>query len=431
MMPRNGRCLVMTRFRAMLLIFFGVLQGHVPLLADYWTPATSEEAGAASPAQCSSGLVSGLRCTGRYCDNVALKCSTDATLGERSWSPYFSEEGNGHFICPEGSMVDGVRCSGRYCDNVSVRCAAAPGLRSHQCYWAPAISEENSGTIDYGAGTYLRGLRCSGRYCDNLESYICQTEKSGCTDEACRAEQARRFAPVLRFDQVQGAKDKCFPSDAGEYYAIRKSGSRERVCNTDAASVENGLVPTYYAYQDCSRDTTVIMYWFFYGYQDTCTGRLGSHDADWERVAVKIRNGRLERVQYYQHGGHYTRQGNELEYFEGTHPIAYVGKNSHGSYHDAGGSGSCLYFEDFRNPGPRDLRLHTWQNLVELKETPDAPEWMRTKSAQYFDGIPAPLARGINLCALPGCDGKDFQIGSALCFGQCGCSKSSIGDAPF
>jgi hypothetical protein len=264
-----------------------------------------------------------------------------------------------------------------------------------------------------------------------VESYICQTEKPACTDEACRAEQARRFAPVLRFDQVQGAANKCLPSDAGDYYELRKSGSKARVCNTDINSIENGLVPIYYAYQDCSLDTTVIMYWFFYGYQDTCTGSLGSHDADWERVAVKIRNNRVERVQFYQHGGHYTRMPNEMEFVDGTHPVAYVGKNSHGSYHDDGGSGSCLYFEDYRNPGSRDLRMQSWKNLVELKETPEAPEWMRTKSDVYFDGIPGPLARGINLCALPGCSGKDFKIGSALCFGQCGCSKSSIGDAPF
>jgi hypothetical protein len=401
-----------------------------PLCADVWTPFTSEEQGEASPALCPSGTVSGLRCTGRYCDNLALKCTNEATGGERSWTGYVSEEG-GEALCPSGQWADGVRCSGRYCDNLSVRCVGASQLNADRCYWAPSVSEENGGTIDFGSGTYLKGVRCRGRYCDEVEPYICQTAKPACTDEACRAEQAQRFAPVLRFDQVQGAPDKCLPGDAGDYYELRKSGSKERVCNTDISSIENGRVPIYYAYQDCSLDTTVIMYWFFYGYQDTCTGSLGSHDADWERVAVKIRNNRVERVQFYQHGGHYTRTPGELEFVDGTHPVAYVGKNSHGSYHDSGGSGSCLYFEDYRNPGSRDLRMQTWKNLVELKNTPEAPEWMRTQSDVYFDGIPGPLARGINLCALPGCDGKDFQIGSALCFGQCGCSKSSIGDAPF
>lgn len=36
---------------------------------------------------------------------------------------------------------------------------------------------------------------------------------------------------------------------------------------------------------------------------------------------------------------------------DGTHPIVYSGKNSHGSYHDDGGSGGCCYWEDFRKPG--------------------------------------------------------------------------------
>jgi Vacuolar protein sorting-associated protein 62 len=173
------------------------------------------------------------------------------------------------------------------------------------------------------------------------------------------------------------------------------------------------------------------MYWFFYGYQDTCLPGTGSHDADWERVAVKLKRGRLERVMFFQHAGHYTRQGQDLSYFEGTHPVAFVGKNSHGSYHDDGGTGSCLYFEDHRNPGERNFSMRTWQNLVELSDGFGAPEWMRTRSSQYFDGITPPLARDIDICALAGCRGKDFQLGSTLCFGQCGCSKSSIGDAPF
>ena len=33
---------------------------------------------------------------------------------------------------------------------------------------------------------------------------------------------------------MQGASNKCFPSDAGTYYEARKSGSRARICNTDA-----------------------------------------------------------------------------------------------------------------------------------------------------------------------------------------------------
>jgi len=412
------------------LTLFGVaLEGSVH--AQNWTPFTSEEQGENSPALCSTGLVSGLRCSGRYCDNVSLACAVAGVATAGTWGPYFSEEAPAEQICPDGEFVSGLRCKGRYCDDMSLRCTRVPALVPERCYWTSEVSEENGGTLQYGQGTYLRGLRCGGRYCDNLRSYVCDAAPFDCSSAACKAEQAHRFAPLLRFDQEQGNANKCLPSDAGAYYQARKSGSAERICNTDVASIERGQVPIYYEVQDCSPDTTVIMYWFFYGYQDTCSPGLGDHPADWERVAVKLKNGTLERVLYFQHSGHYTRQGQDLQYFEGTHPVAYVGKNSHGSYHDSGGSGSCLYFEDFRNPGSRNLSMRTWSHLVELHAGMGAPEWMRTKSSQYFDGIPAPLARDIDICALPGCKGDDVIIGSAFCFGQCGCAKSSIGSAPF
>lgn len=398
--------------------------------ANDWTLSTSEEQGESSPAFCSSSFASGLRCQGRYCDNLSLKCGQAVGKDEGHWSPYFSEESPNEQVCSDGQYIDGIRCRGKYCDSVSMHCAEGKGLRSKSCYWTPSVSEENGGTLDSGKGSYLKGLRCSGRYCDKLQTLVCMTEDADCTSDACRAEQAKKFAPLLRFDQEQGQEEKCFPSDAGDYYNARKSGSKERICNTDVGSIDGNRVPVYYSYENCSSDTTVIMYWFFYGYQDTCTGSLGAHDADWERVAVKIRNGQVERVLFHQHKGSYTRNPDSME-FDGTHPVVYIGKNSHGSYHDDGGSGSCLYFEDYRNPGDKDHRLQSWNNLVELKDSQGAPEWMRTKSAEFFDGIPGPLARGINLCSMVGCQGKDTKIGSSLCFGTCGCSKSSIGDSPF
>lgn len=398
--------------------------------ADEWTLSTSEEQGESSPAVCSSGFANGVRCQGRYCDNISFKCGKAVAKDGGQWSSYFSEEEPHEQVCPSGQFVDGVRCKGRYCDSMSVHCAKGPELQEKSCFWTAKLSEENGGAQDFGKDSYLRGLRCNGRYCDEVQGLVCMTEEPECTSSECKAEQAKKFAPLLRFDQEQGNTEKCFPSDAGTYYNARKSGSKERICNTDVNSIDGGHVPIYYAYQNCSSDSTVIMYWFFYGYQDTCTGSMGSHNADWERIAVKIRNGRLERVLFFQHSGSYTRNPDTMNFVDGNHPVVYVGKNAHGSFHDDGGSGSCLYFEDYRNPGGKDQRLESWNNLVELRDDANAPEWMRAKSAEFFDGIPGPLARGINLCSLPGCAGKDFKVG-ALCTGQCGCSKSSIGDLPF
>lgn len=52
-----------------------------------------------------------------------------------------------------------------------------------------------------------------------------------------------------------------------------------------------------------------------------------------------------------QKKGWYTRIPGHYETFNVTHPVAYVGKSNHGTYHDDGGTGTCCYYEDFRNPG--------------------------------------------------------------------------------
>ena len=423
-------------FRLLVVLSLSLFQTRAfetQLMAGEWTPSTSEEAGENSPARCESRLVSGLKCSGRYCDDVSLQCGDQLPLETKSWSPYFSEESKEGYTCPNGEFIQGVRCHGKYCDSLSVQCARDLNAESEPkgCYWKPDLSEENGGTLEFGQGTHLKGLRCRGKYCDGLQAYVCPSPKPICDTDECKVEQAKRFAPILRFDQEQAQPNKCFPSDAGDYWDKRSSGNRDRVCNESADSLQNGQIPIYYAYQDCSQDSTVIMYWFFYGYQDTCSPGVGNHDADWERVAVKIVDGKLQRVLYFQHGGSYTRQGKDLEVIDGTHPVAYVGKNSHGSYHDGGGSGSCLYFEDFRNSGRKQYNLNTADSLIPLSNSLDAPEWMRSINHKNFDGIPGPLARGINLCSMPGCVGNDFNLGDALCFGSCGCKKSSIGSAPF
>jgi hypothetical protein len=400
--------------------------------SSYWTAPNSEEQGDNTNAVCSDGLINGLRCTGRYCDNVAVSCHSPFQTTNPDWSRYFTDGDPDRAICPQNKFVTALKCDGRYCDNVAIRCEQVQDFKHHNCYWTSWFSEENGGTLELPESTYLAGLKCSGSYCDEKSAYICQTQPAESHHDQGDVDQiAQRFAPLLRFDQKQGSPEKCFPSSAAEYFKARKSGSNAQICNTNYQAVEQGQISTYYTYSQCGSNELVIMYWFFYGYQDTCTGSLGSHDADWERIAVKIRDGELHRVMYFQHSGHYTRNPGRFETYLGDHPIVYVGKNSHGSYHDDGGTGSCLYFEDYRNPGSNDFRMATWENLVHLTDKPTSPEWMRYKGSEYWDGISAPLARNTQLCSMAGCRGKDFSLGTTLCFGQCGCEKSDIGDFPF
>jgi hypothetical protein len=190
--------------------------------------------------------------------------------------------------------------------------------------------------------------------------------------------------------------------------------------------VEQGSWATYFSVElSC---TEVVMYWYFYGWQDTCSPGKGDHPADWERIAVKVVDAQLDRVIYFQHEGQYTREPGNYSVYEGTHPVVYVGKNSHGSYHDDGGSGTCCYYEDFRNPGNPDQHLKAWLNLERLSLDPGAPEWMRYSGTQYWDGLTGPLHRtqDADLCNLQGCRGAWTPV----CHTN-GCMKSDIGDDVF
>ncbi|HEX4461126.1 MAG TPA: Vps62-related protein, partial [Polyangia bacterium] len=177
---------------------------------------------------------------------------------------------------------------------------------------------------------------------------------------------AARFAPVVYFDQRvpgdHGKRSKCLPQSAEPYYEAHIRGDQRRICNQDARTLNDA--PAYYEVAHIN-DSTFITYWFFYGYQGTCSTGFGSHDSDWERVAVRIAQGRLRDVVYWQHNGRYTRRAEHVRR-EGDHPVVYSGKNSHGSYHDTGGSGGCRYFADYRNPGGRKLEWQTQWHLESL-----------------------------------------------------------------
>ncbi|KAG7157359.1 hypothetical protein Hamer_G005779 [Homarus americanus] len=228
---------------------------------------------------------------------------------------------------------------------------------------------------------------------------------------------------------AKGDKEKCFTSSAADYYNTRKRGNHDQICNTNYNTMIDAAVPIYWKSMECG-NAVHVAYWFFYGYQDTCSPGAGAHDADWEHIVVKVidvdtSNEKLDKVMYYQHEGRYTRKQGNYEVYNTNHPIVYVGKNSHGSYHDDGGSGTCCYFEDFRNPGSHNQHQDTWLNLEELRRDNTSPEWMLDTGSVYFDGITSPLNRDetYDLCNLQGCEGAWLQVCNT-----CGCAKSDIGD---
>lgn len=151
---------------------------HEFALSTIWTPYTSEED---PPIACPTGaLVGGARCTGRYCDNIALRCVLEAA----PWSdgpfsrPFISDEAPTTSYCDRGEWMIGARCRGRYCDEMSMQCERidAPPFHSgdgYNCEWTRWFSEELAGGFSWTAGKYARGMQCRGSYCDDVRFYVC------------------------------------------------------------------------------------------------------------------------------------------------------------------------------------------------------------------------------------------------------------------
>lgn len=140
-----------------------------------WTGFTSEEF---PPLVCGYGqFVRGFDCQGRYCDNVRIDCHYNGVPhGTSSWTSYFSEEGSGaadERHCPWGSFVTGIACSGGWCDNLSLLCTEAVGRGTGNCQWSPWYSEEH-GPFQASSGRYIAGVECNGGWCDNKRYRHCQ-----------------------------------------------------------------------------------------------------------------------------------------------------------------------------------------------------------------------------------------------------------------
>jgi hypothetical protein len=157
-------------------------------LQSGWTPETSD---GLPPIHC-QGVIGGVGCSGKYCDNVSILCRDPvAVTGDANWSDFFSEEGtniaipayqipasglrgpfNGE-ICPDGSAVTGLACTGRYCDNLSLECTALLNVSTTTCRWSSRSFSEENGNVAFPEDELLVGIACFGKYCDNKKYYLC------------------------------------------------------------------------------------------------------------------------------------------------------------------------------------------------------------------------------------------------------------------
>ncbi|WP_196892758.1 NPP1 family protein [Aureivirga marina] len=273
--------------------------------------------------------------------------------------------------------------------------------------------------------------------CDNCPNYIPDE-----IDPEIRQILALRYAPQLRFDQVASS----FPVKASQIVELcngatcnGKLNYRGRPKeNTDFNFVKSNADTYFILTKIPSKENRIIInYWWTYYDQQKCDGVSGAHDFDWENVIVQVdnainddgtinNNGKIRSITFFQHSGWYTRKSNHTSFTDGNklHPIVYVGKRNHGSYHDDGGTGTCCYWEDWRNPGNKKQYLDTWlisDNMVELDCNSTEYSWMGYNYG--WGGIGTnPLWRNRNFNEISACNGfKTFQVCTTN-----GCFKSDF-----
>jgi hypothetical protein len=156
-----------------------------------------------APAICPAGYaLSALTCSGSYCDNIGARCTRYADPPAVSspeptyWTSWHSEEKDGDvlegsnfpMLAHPNSVAVGLRCRGKYCDNISLliqplRGANVPTLDSkegQQCRLSPPFSEEGNPPQPQTSSAFkemIRRVGCSGSYCDNLRIEWCKVFK--------------------------------------------------------------------------------------------------------------------------------------------------------------------------------------------------------------------------------------------------------------
>lgn len=135
-----------------------------------------------------------------------------------------------------------------------------------------------------------------------------------------------KYSPIylFRHDTQQG----CFP------VKIEKStrGTKAGCVGLKEFERTRDSIPVYYEiytstpnnYNNC-----IITYFLYYSYQPLCMDmgitKGGDHSDDWEKVSIIIKNGKAIYTVFNQHNGRYiTPYQKEV----------YIGKYSHGSYHN-------------------------------------------------------------------------------------------------
>lgn len=146
------------------------------------------------PTSCGNKLVFGIKCSGRYCDNITPVCGfTTYKIYDVKWTKFVSEERGGTISCNvpnpsekehgnwgagEPAFIIGFSCKGRYCDNVALECAALKNAYTNAqsarkgCRWTRWTSEEQP-PLYFPYHLAAISMQCRGRYCDDKRFLLC------------------------------------------------------------------------------------------------------------------------------------------------------------------------------------------------------------------------------------------------------------------
>jgi hypothetical protein len=119
--------------------------------------------------------VGATHCTGSYCDNISLYCKDTLPLHTGTdHVAYFSDESGAadcNAVTPDREIT-GMSCSGQYCDNMRIRCSQYESGTAANCSWTAWVSEEGAGLNSFMT-KHARAAQCSGSYCDAMRYLIC------------------------------------------------------------------------------------------------------------------------------------------------------------------------------------------------------------------------------------------------------------------
>lgn len=273
----------------------------------------------------------------------------------------------------------------------------------------------------------IMSFETTGQSCSDCTDF---TQQSG-LNSSNRNNLAKQFAPQMRFER--GART--FPMSAQVIF----DNSRNTACDPNLRLGENlgdahfdadfhevkNKIMTYYNVQR-SGNRYFIAYWWTYWRQPNCYGSSGGHDYDWEHIMVQVeRSGNSYQgvsVTFFQHSGWYTKLYEEgrMAFADG-HPVVYVGKKSHGSYHKGGdcAANECCYFGDCRNSNPNHY-FNVWSEngLWEMNCNNQALAY----PGRWGSTGRGPLYKQRSWTSLAGCSGD-----ARTCLGgQQGCNWSNV-----